>query len=226
MKLVHMDFKNKIIFNEDEINVIVIENALFYREVIKDIYQQINDNIKGKLVLSEDIEMLSMNKVAYYINDIFNMKLNDRKIINKLYARLKENIHNEDHFVETNKIWEEIEKYMINVLSDIDIPLEYDLDENINNIFKLLNVRIAEEYETIYEKLLDYITVLMDMLEIKVFFLINLKSYFTKEELQLLYKEIVIRKINVVIIEPFENKEKLMYEKVYIIDKDTCEIYQ
>lgn len=78
--------------------------------------------------------------------------------------------------------------------------------------------------ENLLEKLIDYICVISEVFGKKVFVLVNIKSYFTKDELKLLYKKMFYEKIYLLLIENHDNNDIIEEERVTIIDKDMCVI--
>lgn len=58
----------------------------------------------------------------------------------------------------------------------------------------------------------------------KCFVLLNLHCFFGENELELIYKELVYQNVEVLIIENVMHNNRLSFEKVYIVDKDLCEI--
>ena len=56
---------------------------------------------------------------------------------------------------------------------------------------------------------------------IRSFVCVNLKSFFSKEELKYLYEFAVYEKINIIVIESIQS-EALIGEKGWILDKDLC----
>ena len=57
-----------------------------------------------------------------------------------------------------------------------------------------------------------------------VFFICNLKTWLTEEELSILYKDVFYRKINIVLLENHVLDSNLGCEVYRIIDSDLCEI--
>ena len=99
--------------------------------------------------------------------------------------------------------------------------VEYNLEYEWKSIFKLYNVRIGENYNSLCEKIEEYVKVLADILHIKLLILLNIKEYLTKEEIDNLQKICFYKKIFLLLIES-EERFVLDNEKTFIIDKDRC----
>lgn len=66
-----------------------------------------------------------------------------------------------------------------------------------------------------------YIKISSELVAIKVFFFVNLRSYLTQDELNELYKMADYYKVSLILLESIERNERSR-EKRYIIDKDLC----
>ena len=66
-----------------------------------------------------------------------------------------------------------------------------------------------------------YIKISSELVAIKVFFFVNLRSYLTQDELNELYKMVDYYKVSLILLESIERNERSR-EKRYIIDKDLC----
>ena len=83
MKLAHYEFNNPIEFEENKINVIIIENAVFLRNIIETAENQINGE-NGEFVLSENGKITEMRKKAVLITDLFHLNTNTKSIISNI----------------------------------------------------------------------------------------------------------------------------------------------
>lgn len=80
------------------------------------------------------------------------------------------------------------------------------------------------EYETLSEKIIDYMLNVRQFEGEKLFILVNYRNYVVKSEAEAFIKTIIGHKIKLLLIEGSE-REKLRNENRIIIDTDLCEIY-
>lgn len=225
MKLVYPEYRHQIVFNENKIQVLIIENPTIFRNIVHDIYEQCNELSDGKAVLSDDDKIVKLSKAAYICINPFELDINSRKIITKLYTELKTLAYDEDMYISTNTIISQILQYCENIASRVDYDVEYDSDIDINGLLKIAGIRISNsDNESILEKIANYIDVMQRLMNMELAIFINFKNYLSKEEIMQLYELVNYRKTKLLLIEshdeePIENEEK------YIIDKDGCEIY-
>lgn len=224
MKLVHPYIERQIIFDESKINVLTIENQKLFSEVVQEIISVLNGG-NSKFVLSEGMDIINISKVGELCIDIFSCEINSKKSITKLYEILREKSVDEDMHLKTNQILSSIFSYTEDLIFEFgEYELSYNLDTDITNIFKAVDVKFDLSDKTYLEKLLDYVYITSEFLSKKVFIFVNLKSFLLEEELEEFYKMMFYKKINILLLESFEREYKFDCEEYYIIDKDLCQI--
>ena len=86
MKLKINGFDNKIIFNDQNINILTIKNTKCFSHIL----QILNDKTNGIesneiFLLGENNEEMNMAKEIQIVLDVFNIDYNSKKILNKIY---------------------------------------------------------------------------------------------------------------------------------------------
>ncbi len=219
MRLVNIKYNMNIEFDENEILEIVIEQPRAFSEIVYMLINQCN-GADGDFVLSEDEHIIKLNKYADIIMDFFAVSPNNKKIITKLYSGLEETA---DNYIEEKA---KINSKIVSVLDAITTSegcaeISYNLDFNWSDLFKLYNVAFSDEYLDLINRISSYIKILSQFTDIKMLFLVNARSYLTKDELIALYDTARYCKVNITLIEGHECIER-NGEKRYIIDKDLC----
>ncbi|MGF6907548.1 type II-A CRISPR-associated protein Csn2 [Fusobacterium sp. PH5-44] len=223
MKLIYSNLEKHIVFQENTINEIIIENPNYFYNFIYELKSQINGN-PGKFVLSDNNKELNISKEFEIITDFFSIDLNDKKITTKLYNELKSISYSEDIYLKTQTLLSNLEEYLseIEFLSEYNFSFNSELD--IVNVFKAYGINFDINNNKFIDKFFQFISLIHDLLNKKVIVLINMKSFISKEELSALYSMIAYKKIHLLLIESNE-KYKLDSEARTIIDKDICEIF-
>ena len=208
--------------DESHVLSIVIENRTLFRSITCDIHEQMIGN-SGVFVLSENFTPLDIRKNAELITSFIPFEVNQKEIINKLYAVLKNKAVDGENFQRTQELYSYISKYLFELSTAADHDLIFDYPDDINGILKAFNVRLNDRNMTLPEKIMEYMLILEKLKGTKVFITVNMRSYITDEKIEQLFKSIVLHKINLICI---ENKEysRLDTEKVIIIDEDMCVI--
>ncbi|MDU6572826.1 MAG: type II-A CRISPR-associated protein Csn2 [Gemella haemolysans] len=224
MKIINKNWQRKIEIEENTIYTLVFENKKYYRENIKELIRQHKGN-EGNFIYSNDNKEISFEKNSYIITDIFNIEINSKKILTKIYNSLLKQII--DDTVEYNEITTHIRAYFEKLIFNSLFEVEQGEEIDINSFLKLGDFRIHIEEDDILEKFIKFLKALVQLCGINIIFIVGLHNVFTDEETKEIYKEVCINKISIINIEyqQFDNLSDENYiEKVYIFDKDNCEI--
>ena len=222
MILAHPILNQPINWDECNINSFVIENPKMYRDFLNELYEQ-EQGLRGEFVLSNGLTVLDISKYVEIIFDILKIDTaNNKKIITGMIKELTEIAINEKHS-EIMALYAKINETISDVIFLSNNDIAFDDINDISQIFKMYNVRPDDENLSVAEKILLHIELCEKLLGKKLFIFLNLHSYFEKEELENLFKDIVYRKHNVFIIERYDY-EASKYECKRIIDIDLCEI--
>lgn len=218
MKLVNSRYGLDIEFIENSVNVLVLENPMFMSDVIQDIISQEN-GMDGNFVLSDE-QNIKFEKDVMLITDPFHIDFNNKKIINKLYSQLVE--ISKDLVEEYNDINKTIVEALEKISDGINYNcINYNLEFDWKELYKLYNVRIEERYESLEEKLVEYMKILSGIMKPKLVIFLNLKMYLGQEHMEDLVLSSFYNKVPLLLIESNEGY-KLKNERKFIIDKDRC----
>ena len=219
LKLVNAQYGILLEFYENEAAVMVIESKPLRLSLVTELCRQCMGE-DGSFVLSEDNEILKINKTADILLNPFSIDCSQKKILTKLYQQIDE-IGNENYYEEKQRINSEIvallDKVMLNLPYNISFKLETDLAE----LCRLYNVQLENSGETLLERLMDYIKVMSQLCGYKLFVLLNFSQYFCEEEMKQLYKFAAYQKVFLLRIEYAVSLYNLE-ERGCIIDEDGC----
>lgn len=216
MKLRILGFTQDIIFNEESVNVLKIDNANLFCNVIKNI----NDKANEILLLDENEQILDIESNTYIIFDIFNIEYNSKKILNKIYDIIAQKISLNQDF-ELERLSSKMRKYLTEEINEM--PFEFTMKEEleVQDILKLFNLKIDEmNYNTILEGLEFLVNSLSALNIANILIIPNLKLYLNHSELVEFYKYALYNNINLLIIERSIEEPRLQYENIYIIDNE------
>lgn len=215
MKLVNSKYNLDIEFEENISNTLVLENKQHMIDVIQNLILQLKGD-EGDFVLSAE-KNVKFDKAVEFIANPFEIDFNNKKIVTKLFEQL---IAVASECVEEyNFINGKIVGTLDDICSKIEYyNVEYNLEYEWKSIFKLYNVRIGENYNSLCEKIEEYVKVLADILHIKLLIFLNIKEYLTEEEIDNLQKICFYKKIFLLLIES-EERFVLDNENVKIIIK-------
>ena len=219
MKLLHKEYGFELDIFENSISVLIIENAVAYAKIINDLWKQSNGD-EGGFSLLEDDKTRSIAKDVECIINPFALSCNNKKIITKLYHELKD-IALDKMQQETIDLNANLVSYIENLTQTVPYPINFHLDFDVSAILKSYNVILTEEYESLLEKIIEYIKVCRHICNIGIYFFVNLKCFLSEKEIFDLYEFAFYEKIKIVLFESIPNKT-MDDEKVWILDQDLC----
>ena len=223
MKLINEDLNNEIIFEENKVNLLVVENKKKFVEFIQEIIKQINGN-EGKFFLFDKNTELKIHNKVEIIKDIFDLDINNKKILNKIYHELEELSIDSEFLLETKNMESNLLKYIYCLIEKYDYPLEIVEGLDLKEIFKLLSVKLSLCFSNKVEEILEYIDLASRILKKEIFVLVNLHIFLEKDDIVALCRECFYKKIKLLFVENQKPDIINNEERLFIIDNDLCEI--
>ena len=107
------------------------------------------------------------------------------------------------------------------LISRSPYPLNFNFDIDEIGLYKLCHLEFQNDNEEILDSVTEYIKLFKSVCNIKLFIFVNLKSFLTREQYQLLYDTIKYEEVCLLDISN-EHEYSIDDEKGYIIDKDLC----
>lgn len=220
-----MGFENKIQFKDDMVNVLEIYNQKLFSEVINSINNQCNgEEEDNQIVLMENENRLNIEKNIYLLTDIFNMDFNAKKILNKIYSILIQNIQNRQDD-ELNNITLKLRNYLIEEINELPFEFNMNSEINVGDLLKIFEVKVDTScYTTVIEKVEFIISIISTLKIAEILVIPNFKTYLTEEEVLEIYKYSIYNNVKLLILENKSNEKMLKYEQKNIIDENFDEI--
>lgn len=219
MRLSYFDYGIDFLFEENQVNVLVVENQEVYSKLIETIVQQ-SAGEEDIWQFSENNKELQMNKYVSLVHSPFLLDFNSKKSLNFLYKEMQA-ITDEFCGDRIGMINSAIVDYLDVIVQKLPYPVKFNLDLSMVDIFKLYDVEFDFQDSSLIEKVLNYIQLEKVLFGTKLIIFINLKSYFCKNEIYEIYKTAFYNKIQLLLIESVKG-DCLNEEKYCIIDKDEC----
>lgn len=220
MKLKINGFENEIVFDENSINVLEIGDSKLFSNIIELLNGKINGLESNEIfLLNDDEDEINMSKEMFIIFDLFNVDFNSKKILNKLYEIISDNIKKTQDYEIENMILK-LRNYIIQEINEL--PFEFVMKDELDipEILKLYNLKIDNaNYTDVLERIEIVIDILSTLKIAEILVIPNLKIYLTKEQLLELYKYSLYNNVKLLLIER-NNAQKLKYEKVLLIDEN------
>lgn len=223
MMLAHPLFSEPLIFTEDAVNVILIENPPAFYSFVSELMSQIKGD-EGNTVLSQDYTPIDLKTGMELVTDIFNIDMNQKRIIARMHSILSANATGSEMYVRTMETLGMLSVYLEELSKTVDFPVSCSDSLNVASLLKFAEVKPELECCGAAEKVADYIKLMQEFFSPLCFAFVNLKAYLNEDELESFYQFALYNKINLLLIESREAEIPLKYEKIRVIDRDLCEI--
>lgn len=219
MRMVYLSLDLEIMFHENEVNVLVIENPGVFSDFVSSLWR-LSRGESGELIFSIGQKEVAFAKNVDFVANLLDIDVNQKKIVQRLYEEiegvLKQQLINELTGLNANVV-DLLEKAVFHV--PYDVVFEPQMD--IGGLLKLFRVKIRNEDLELAEQVIHYIRLMHSILGIKLFVFLNMKMYFSEDELREIYKIASYENIQLLLIEGCQ-KNSLENEKLWIIDQDLC----
>ena len=222
MNLVSQYLENSYEIKAKALNTLVIENTEHFANFLRTLIE-VSNKESEEIELIDDYKKLDISKTTDIIFDLFNIEANAAAILKKLYTELEEDLCSEDMYIK--KL--EMESAVANIVDELTYRSRFSIksDEiNYQNLFKALSVEFDYEKTSILDRLTEYIKVSSELLNKKLFIIVNLDSFLTEEDLLELSKFLCYNEIKLLALQNTITREVKTCENLRIIDQDLCEI--
>lgn len=220
MKLVHPEMDYALLENENICMEWIIENPQTFSSYIQEIQQQCS-GIEGRFVLSQGDKELNFAKSVELIFDVFSVDCNDKRILMKLYTQLEQLAYGEQFFVQTQELTRRLQSYMMDLEQETEYILNMDQMLNLPTTFKALGVGFEMQGVDFFERLILYIKLVGGILNKKLFIFINVRSFLSDLQIQMLIEDIKYQDMKILLIESCA-RDCISNLRRCIIDKDNC----
>jgi len=221
MMLGHNTLESPIVFDEMGVNYLVVENRKQMTQYVYELAGGI-ENQEGGFTLSDNNEIMDMSRSAELILNPFALDPNSTATINCLLQKMKFDALS-DYQLRTDEMISMINSTIGKIVSEQHHSVGFSENLDIIKLFKFLGVRFDDVCESLLENICEYMLVMRDYSNTKLFIFINLRSFLDEDELQELYRFAMYNKLSILLMES-NVFERSSCEKVRLIDKDLCEI--
>lgn len=222
MKLVHPDQTFQIKFTEGYVQKLIVEAPRLMSEFVMDFKEQIEGRA-GKWVLSHCGEILKFADVCELIVNIFDLDINQKKILSVLYEELAREVSDTELVVQWREAASQVEMVLNRAIDEIGYEIDYtELD--LKPLFKAMEIRLKACADGYVEYLLEYLQLVSQVKKTKIFVLVNLTSFLTEEEMRYLYEQARYEKYYLLLLDVKNVEVDKYLERTVIVDKDYCVI--
>lgn len=220
MKLIYGDMGHILCFNEDCVNELVVENRKMFFDIVNSIVSQA-DGMHGDCVLSVADKPVEFAKYVDVTVQFAPFQVNRKSLLSKLYATLEKTASLPENYVKTEQLLCDLEKYVF-MLSE-ELPFEVNCKKlAAGSVIRALSPEIEVNEKSPLENIFTYMEFVREIDHDKLFVMINMRSYFSDEEMELFAESVCMHDFKVLLLESV-SLAKLKHTKRFTVDADLCE---
>lgn len=221
LKLLGFDQLFKI--SQLKLNIVQIENVYIFRKFVEILtFDCFLDEVVT--FFDENLNVINDNEPCFSILNIMDLDLNTKKNLNSLNKILQKTTYENFH-----KDLENLKTRISEIVKTISLELEVSIsikDEiKTDDLFKIMEIKFAENQENILEKLINYIIVMSKLQRKYIFLVLHLKEYLTEEEISVLIKELSLHEIFIINFETRDFPIDVGIDNKIVIDSEGCLIH-
>lgn len=220
MRLNYNDYLIDISICENEVTLLSIESTEAMRNMVKNLWIQLQGEDGGWKIYENEKE-IKISKYCELITNPFSVNINDKKILSGLYNEII-TASEEQCVKDIYSLYNQINLLIDNMTSHVPYLTEYDNEIPLDMLLKTTNVRITSDYEDDISLFADYICLKNKICGTNIFFISNIKQFYSEDQLRLLYEKLLYEKIIIIILEGIASQPIQPFEKQWILDKDLC----
>lgn len=216
-------FERPIQLDESFLLSIVIENKKDFRNFLLALKSQLSDD-NGLFQMYVDGIEKPFNKNVYLVTDPLFFDIDDKKSSTIVQKGILSSLSDEQK-ESFNSILCLMEKWLNETTLNAEFKVEYNNDINISDILKMFSVKFSKTSDNIIEFFIKNIIITSIISKTKIFFVTNLSHFFNNDELEIIYKELLMNDIHLILLESDYEFDKVVFKKTLIVDKDLAEIH-
>lgn len=221
MKLATPLLNEVVTFDEEHVTSIVMENQVCFRKLLEDLSAQ-TDGGSGISTLSMNNVPVPFTKYAEIIQCFVPFDLNRKTLQTRIISELERLGNDEKNFLHTRQVLALTEKYIDELA--LDLPCDIISEKlTFSGLLKAAGITIADVGLNPVEKLVRYMEMVCEFERNKLFIMVNMRSWFTDENMEGFIREANARKMLLLLLECCD-RPRLSAERRLTVDKDWCEI--
>ena len=222
IKISHKNIETPIELKEGSPFILSVENQREFYKFVSDLNRAFSED-ESEFSFWVDGERFLPDKRGEIVLSPFYFDATDKKIVNLLHKKLQNNFCDGSFIVDFNAINASLELFLDNLCSTVDFAVEYNA-LSIEDVFKSCGIKPAKTYDSLLEKLVCYVNILIELKSLSFIVLTGFKNVLTADELQAFYKHCELKKVSVLLAEGKVFDEKFPIERRITITEDLCEI--
>lgn len=220
MKIASPHFSEVIEISEGTAFELVLENQNLFRSFLEDLRSQFEGG-DGITVFSVENTPVPISKNADILDNFAPFDINTKTMLSRISSFMEKTAVDEEHLLQTSALISEIENYMYEL--SFSFPFRTECRKlDISSVIKAASVFIADDGKNSAETVVNYMTALTELDKSRLFITVNMRCFFTDEEITEIIKETETRQFRLLMLENIA-RNRIDGVKRLTVDSDLCE---
>lgn len=224
MELSIFELEKRIIFTDEYVSVLEIENQRLYVEIVSRFFQLFYGNeISQPFVIHDKSGINALKNDFVIVDNPFMLSYVSKAASAKLQKYILEKIQQTKEDKEITDLIEKLKIKFGEVFVDLELDLEYNDSISSADFLKILTPKLEfVDFYDISKTYKNLINILSRLKLYKFFIFVGVRRYLDNQQVVDLYKTAKVFGINLLILDN-EIRELLPYENKLTVDKDLYE---
>lgn len=220
IEFMHPLINSALNINLNCVNNIVIENPNFFVLIIEDIQKFLNKE-ETEVRFLENNELCKKIDKMFMITDLFTINFNNKSLQNALIKRLVSLLNGSEYQI--NEIYQKSYEVLLKRMSDLNISVDIVSEFDKSTFVKMFAPTIQSDYQNLLEKIVSFVNILVELIDLKCLIVLNLYEFLSQEECEQFFYHCKCRDVAVLVLST--RKKYTFYDEQFVlIDADLCEI--
>jgi CRISPR type II-A-associated protein Csn2 len=224
MRMMYNQYDTALI-DSSYFNILIVERAAEFYKLQLDMNMQMDGN-NELFTISEHGNILPFEKSIDWVDSIWDLDLNSKKMTGNLYRYLTDTLREDGLDTEIYRKWNEIEEMLATSFFDENsVVLNREL-VSLPQILKNFEVHLDDDInKPLLDRIIDYCACKVRFDAKNIFVMNQVLAYLENDDIMELSKYCANEKIHLLMLEKaMPNIETLFNGRILVIDADLCEL--
>ena len=203
MRLVFSGLENPLKLTAGETSVLQVENSALFARIVSSLQTGLGHQAMEPYSLWEDDGEVKPGNALMVVPDALNLPWDDRAFMTTITKRVeREFLEDEDLRMQVEEAERAIKMRLSRLNLGFNADLGFGLEWDLKRYLKFLGFGAApQEDRSFLDNLLNFLSFALDAGCRKTIVFVNLKSFLTENELQMLYDHVFFLKLSLLLLE-------------------------
>lgn len=203
MRLVFSGLENPLKLTAGETSVLQVENSALFARIVSSLQTGLGHQAMEPYSLWEDDGEVKPGNALMVVPDALNLPWDDRAFMTTITKRVeREFLEDEDLRMQVEEAERAIKMRLSRLNLGFNADLEFGLEWDLKRYLKFLGFGAApQEDRSFLDNLLNFLSFALDADCRKTIVFVNLKTFLTENELQMLYDHVFFLKLSLLLLE-------------------------